>query len=219
MDLNHRPLPYQGSALTELSYRPLPSEIEDPGDSTRLARLQKRVNRIPSAPLTLRQRDLNTADDVADQVVQERDEHRQGSPYEREHASGEEQPGEDPRAVDDRRCTPVRTLVRLHQAADPLRHGVDDTRRLQHQEDDQEREPDHEHHAEREQQRVAEDRNQAEAPDGDLGPPGLAVAVRTLSPAWPDRAAQLHVDDGSIRGWRLCEGIFSRGGHPRRGRV
>jgi hypothetical protein len=22
MDLNHRPLPYQGSALTELSYRP-----------------------------------------------------------------------------------------------------------------------------------------------------------------------------------------------------
>ena len=23
MDLNHRPLPYQGSALTKLSYRPL----------------------------------------------------------------------------------------------------------------------------------------------------------------------------------------------------
>src|ERR1043165_1060791 len=26
MDLNHRPLPYQGSALTELSYRPVTNE-------------------------------------------------------------------------------------------------------------------------------------------------------------------------------------------------
>ena len=32
MDLNHRPLPYQGSALTELSYRPVQSQIEEPGD-------------------------------------------------------------------------------------------------------------------------------------------------------------------------------------------
>jgi hypothetical protein len=31
MDLNHRPLPYQGSALTELSYRPAAC----PGTSTR----------------------------------------------------------------------------------------------------------------------------------------------------------------------------------------
>src|SRR4051795_3487452 len=27
MDLNHRPLPYQGSALTELSYRPVPRHV------------------------------------------------------------------------------------------------------------------------------------------------------------------------------------------------
>src|SRR6476661_6910179 len=32
MDLNHRPLPYQGSALTELSYRPVQSDIEERED-------------------------------------------------------------------------------------------------------------------------------------------------------------------------------------------
>ena len=49
-------------------------------------------------------------------------------------------------------------------------------------------------------------RDQAEAPDRDLGPPWLPEAVRTLSPAWPDRAAQLHVDDGSVGGCRLGKG-------------
>src|SRR5712691_11278137 len=99
MDLNHRPLPYQGSALTELSYRPIPSEIEQPGDSTRVATPRKRVKRSPSVPVTLGQGDLDTTNDVADQVVQERDEHRQGRPHEGEQAPGEEQPGEDPRSV------------------------------------------------------------------------------------------------------------------------
>ena len=83
----------------------------------------------------------------------------------------------------------VRALIRLHEAPDPLRHRVGDACGLEHQEDDQQREPEHEHHAEREQERISEHRDQAEAPDRDLRPPWLPEAMRTLSPAWPDRAA------------------------------
>src|SRR5512132_529782 len=200
MDLNHRPLPYQGSALTELSYRPVQSDTKNARTSSSVARLPERVKRTPSAPLTLGERDLDATDDVTDQVVQERDEHPQRRPHEREHASDEEEPGEDLRSIDGGRRASVRALIRFHQAPDPLRHRVGDAGGLEHQEDDQQREPEHEHHAEREQERIPEHRDQAEAPDRDLGPPWLTEAVRTLSPAWPDRAAQLHVDDGSVGG-------------------
>src|SRR6185437_14936621 len=57
MDLNHRPLPYQGSALTRLSYRP---QVLDEGISPALC-----------------ERDLDTADEVGAHVVNERGQRRE----------------------------------------------------------------------------------------------------------------------------------------------
>lgn len=58
MDLNHRPLPYQGSALTRLSYRP-----RSEGDVTGSA------NAIYLSVLVVRQDDLYTARQADRHVV------------------------------------------------------------------------------------------------------------------------------------------------------
>src|SRR6202044_3371518 len=56
MDLNHRPLPYQGSALTELSYRPAarPHEGARPGKATASGGVRRSV--------ALLQRDFHATD-------------------------------------------------------------------------------------------------------------------------------------------------------------
>src|ERR1700733_15308563 len=69
MDLNHRPLPYQGSALTELSYRPLPF----PGMRMALTPGKCRRDRLSHSPenpsVGLPEGDLDTATQMGDEVV------------------------------------------------------------------------------------------------------------------------------------------------------
>src|ERR1700734_188310 len=69
MDLNHRPLPYQGSALTELSYRPLPF----PGMRMALTLGKCRRDRLSHSPenpsVGLPEGDLDTATQMGDEVV------------------------------------------------------------------------------------------------------------------------------------------------------
>src|SRR6185295_11055383 len=82
LDLNQRPHPYQGCALTELSYRP-GGRCRGLHHARRqaYAGLRKGVNRGPDLRVTRRsvqlpafgERDLDPADDVGEQVVQEHD--------------------------------------------------------------------------------------------------------------------------------------------------
>ena len=67
MDLNHRPLPYQGSALTRLSYRP-----RSEGDITGSA------HAICLSVLVVRQDDFYAARQAYGHVVQEREQGGQG---------------------------------------------------------------------------------------------------------------------------------------------
>src|SRR5436190_13697636 len=62
MDLNHRPLPYQGSALTELSYRP--------------SRCADEITAAP-ASVAVGEGDLDAPDEVCADVVDERAEGRE----------------------------------------------------------------------------------------------------------------------------------------------
>ena len=67
MDLNHRPLPYQGSALTRLSYRP-----QSEGDITGSA------NATYLSVLVVRKDDFDAARQADGYVVQEREQSGQG---------------------------------------------------------------------------------------------------------------------------------------------
>src|ERR1700734_2074952 len=73
MDLNHGPLPYQGSALTELSYSPRPA-------TTRAAIRKITVSATDTLTdlVGLLQGDLDTADQPGRQVVDNRADREQG---------------------------------------------------------------------------------------------------------------------------------------------
>src|SRR5437588_8752584 len=103
MDLNHRPLPYQGSALTELSYTP--SYPRNASTPERVPQLRPDGEPAGEALLRFPQRYLDPADEVRREVVHHRADRGEGGDQEHvEHA-------EECRVTEDRRRgEPVRDV-------------------------------------------------------------------------------------------------------------
>src|SRR5439155_15739087 len=151
MDLNHRPLPYQGSALTELSYSPESCWARSAAQSVAIA---GKTCQSSGSALGVAERDLDATDDIADQVVDERDEHVHERPDHGEHAAGHEEVREYLHAVDGDggRLPRAGRSVREDLAHDPGQR-VDRTCGRQDEVDDRAGHPDDQHQAEIEQQR------------------------------------------------------------------
>src|SRR3954467_11791517 len=88
MDLNHRPLPYQGSALTELSYRPQNNRrlnVEPPDETTATA----------AASTALGEGHLDTTDEVRAHVVDEGGQRRESGQQDHVDEADHERDAED----------------------------------------------------------------------------------------------------------------------------